>query len=201
MQKLESASEVWAEICQIHEDKTELVQIDLRRRLHETRCDEGGDVKAHFAKMLAGMGTGILNVDFHAMILGSLPESYRPLLSSIKTASKVTKTPLSSYELITIITEEYEHCQLTECRPNKKGDSALVVREAKGKGHTSSSTSKANSDITCFNCDQKATIRQIVGGRDQISSGRELIRDRGRVLIQQPSCLNPLNILLLSRQT
>jgi hypothetical protein len=29
MQKLESASEVWAEICQIHEDKTELVQIDL----------------------------------------------------------------------------------------------------------------------------------------------------------------------------
>ncbi|KIK32341.1 hypothetical protein CY34DRAFT_101732, partial [Suillus luteus UH-Slu-Lm8-n1] len=33
VQKLESASEVWAEICQIHEDKTELVQIDLRRRL------------------------------------------------------------------------------------------------------------------------------------------------------------------------
>jgi hypothetical protein len=30
VQKLESASEVWAEICQIHEDKTELVQIDLR---------------------------------------------------------------------------------------------------------------------------------------------------------------------------
>jgi len=29
MQKLESASEVWAEICQIHEDKTELMQIDL----------------------------------------------------------------------------------------------------------------------------------------------------------------------------
>lgn len=29
------------------------------------------------------------------------------------------------------------------------------MREAKGKGRTSSSTSKANSDITCFNCDRK----------------------------------------------
>ncbi|KIK32340.1 hypothetical protein CY34DRAFT_101709, partial [Suillus luteus UH-Slu-Lm8-n1] len=89
------------------------------------------------------------------MILGSLPESYRPLLSSINAASKITKTPLSSYELISLITEEYEHRQLTERRPNKKGGSALVVREAKGKGRASSSTSKANSDITCFNCDRK----------------------------------------------
>ncbi|KAG1849429.1 hypothetical protein DFJ58DRAFT_636924, partial [Suillus subalutaceus] len=30
VQKLEAAHEVWAEICQIHEGKTELVQIDLR---------------------------------------------------------------------------------------------------------------------------------------------------------------------------
>lgn len=125
VQKLESASEVWAEICQIHEDKTELVQIDFAEMLR-------------LRELLAGMGAGILDTDFHAMILGSLPESYRPLLSSINAASKITKTPLSS-----------------ERRPNKKGGSALVAREAKGKGRASSSTSKANSDITCFNCDRK----------------------------------------------
>jgi hypothetical protein len=163
VQKLESASEVWAEICQIHEDKTELVQIDLRRRLHETRCDEGGDVKAHFAEMLrlreslAGMGAGILDPDFHAMILGSLPESYRPLLSSINAAAKITKTPLSPYELINIVTEEYEHRLLTEKRPGKKGgaNSALSAREAKGKGRRSATSSKTNTDITCYNCDRK----------------------------------------------
>jgi hypothetical protein len=82
VQKLESASEVWVEICQIHEDKTKLVQIDLQRQLHEMRCDKGEDVKAHFAEMLhlhkslAGMGAGILDPDFHVMILGSLPKSY-----------------------------------------------------------------------------------------------------------------------------
>ncbi|KAG2340607.1 Nrap protein [Suillus weaverae] len=32
VQKYESASEIWAEICQIHEGKTKLVQIDLCRR-------------------------------------------------------------------------------------------------------------------------------------------------------------------------
>jgi hypothetical protein len=83
VQKLETASEIWKEICQIHEGKMELVQIDLRPRLQETRCDEGGDVKAHFGELLrlreslAGMGATVVDTDF---ILGSLPESYRPLL-------------------------------------------------------------------------------------------------------------------------
>ncbi|KAG1837103.1 hypothetical protein DFJ58DRAFT_734546 [Suillus subalutaceus] len=52
VQKLGSGSNVWAEICDIHEGKTELVQIDLRRRLQETRCEENGDVKTHFSEML-----------------------------------------------------------------------------------------------------------------------------------------------------
>ncbi|OJA17749.1 hypothetical protein AZE42_12057 [Rhizopogon vesiculosus] len=34
--KLDKASKIWAEICTIHEGKSELVQIDLRRRLQET---------------------------------------------------------------------------------------------------------------------------------------------------------------------
>lgn len=102
VQKLESASEVWAEICQIHEDKTELVQIDFAEMLR-------------LRESLAGMGAGILDPDFHAMILGSLPESYRPLLSAINAAAKITKTPLSP-----------------EKRPGKKGagNSALSAREA-----------------------------------------------------------------------
>jgi hypothetical protein len=36
----------------VHEGKTELVQIDLRRRLQEMRCEEGGDIKAHFGEQL-----------------------------------------------------------------------------------------------------------------------------------------------------
>lgn len=158
VQKLESASEVWAEICQIHEDKTELVQIDFAEMLR-------------LRELLAGMGAGILDTDFHAMILGSLPESYRPLLSSINAASKITKTPLSS-----------------ERRPNKKGGSALVAREAA-------------SIVT-----ERDIIRQIVGvqgegrkGKGQISNGRRLIRDRSRPLMRQLSRLTPPSILLWRR--
>jgi hypothetical protein len=87
--------------------------------MQETHCDKGVDVRAHFSELLklreslAGMGVSIADTDFHAIILGSLPESYRLLLSSISAAAKITKSPLTSNELITLITEEYEHRQLT----------------------------------------------------------------------------------------
>src|SRR6267154_1888448 len=73
VQKLDGASSIWAEICQIHEGKTKLVQIDLRRRLQDLRCEENDDVKAHFSELLrlreslAGMGSAIEDCDFHAI--------------------------------------------------------------------------------------------------------------------------------------
>lgn len=50
--------------------------------MQETRCEEGGDIKAHLAELLrlreslAGMGVVLVDTDFHTIILGSLPESY-----------------------------------------------------------------------------------------------------------------------------
>lgn len=127
------------------------------------RCEEGGDIQVHFSEMLwpcellAGMGVEIVNMDFHAIILGSLPESYHPLLSSINMAAKITKTPLSSYELISIVTEEYKHCLLTEKCPTKKGSAGttLNVRKSKDRGKRSATSSKTNADVTCYNCDRK----------------------------------------------
>lgn len=87
---------------------------------------------------LAGMGTIIEDLDFHAMLLGSLPESYRPILSSISTAARITQTPLTSNELITVITEEYEHHLLMDrCGLKKGGNSALMAKSGPGrnKGH------------------------------------------------------------------
>jgi hypothetical protein len=70
------------------------------------RCDEEGDVKAHFGEMLrlreilAGMGVPIIDSDFVAIILGSLPSSYRPILSSIYAAACLTRVPLTSEGII-----------------------------------------------------------------------------------------------------
>ncbi|KIK45144.1 hypothetical protein CY34DRAFT_28327, partial [Suillus luteus UH-Slu-Lm8-n1] len=52
VQKLEGAAAMWEEIHDIHEGKTELVQIDLRRRLQDLRCEENGDAKAHLSEFL-----------------------------------------------------------------------------------------------------------------------------------------------------
>lgn len=96
VQKLEAASDIWKEVCQIYEGKTELVQIDLRQQMQETRCEENGDVHTHFSEMLqlhkslTGMGASIDKKDFYAIILGSLPELYRPILSSINAVAKIT---------------------------------------------------------------------------------------------------------------
>ena len=160
VQSLGSASRIWSEVCKIHEGKTELVQIDLRRRLQEMRCEEGGDIKAHFGEQLrlreslAGMGASIEDRDFYAITLGSLPESYRPLVSSINAAAKIAQKPLTPYELISVITEEYEHRQLSDRRTGKKGgNSAFTAKVAQTKSRDWAMPNKPNQDVTCQNCE------------------------------------------------
>jgi len=115
VQKLDNASKIWEEIRSIHEGKSDLVQIDLRRWLHETRCKEGGDVKAHLGELLglrellASMGASLDHKDFSAIIMGSLPESYRPILSSMNAAARVSQKTLSPDKIMGVISEEYEH--------------------------------------------------------------------------------------------
>src|SRR5258705_12353065 len=152
VQKLPNASEIWEEMRVIHGGKTEVVQVDLRRRLQDTRCEEEADVRNHFSELLltreelAGMGAIIEERDFYAIVLGSLPESYRPLLSSINAAARITNKPLSPNELINVVTEEYEHRQIASRSTQKKsGNSALSADAGAKNGRTEN-----RSEGTCF---------------------------------------------------
>lgn len=143
IQHLGNTSKIWSKIWTIHEGKTELVQIDLHWKLQKSRCEEGGDVKTHFGelfricKMLAGMGTDIGDKDFYAILMGSLPESYRPLLSSINATSQIMKQPLTPYELVSVVSKEYEHRQLADQKPTKKtGNSAFSAKTNTLRGCT-----------------------------------------------------------------
>jgi hypothetical protein len=162
IQNLGSAAAIWDKVCKIHKGKTELVHIDLRRRLQELRCEEGGDVKAHFGEqlrlreLLAGMGASIEDRDFYAITLGLLPESYRPLVSSINATAKIAKKVLTPYELISVVTEEYEHRLLSDRRTRKKGsNSAFNARVAQGKSRNAGGSNQQNPDAMCTNCDRK----------------------------------------------
>jgi len=70
----------------------------------------------HMREQLAGMGATIEERDFYAIALGSLPESYRPLLSAINATARITQKMLSTYELVNVVSEEYEHRQLATRR-------------------------------------------------------------------------------------
>ena len=137
VQRLDRASKIWEEIRTVHEGKSDLVQIDLRRRLHETRCEEGGDVKAHLGELLrlreslASMGASLDNRDFAAIIMGSLPESYRPILSSMNAAAHVSKKTLSPEEIMGVVSEEYEHRVIVNPTTSKKGGNSALTAGVK----------------------------------------------------------------------
>lgn len=87
-------------------------------------------------------------------------------------ARSLNHTDPFSNELITIITEEYEHRLLTERRPTKRGGTALAVLTVTGR----------------------VTTRRTVGvqgegkkGRGRTSKREGVKKARSRVLTQQPS--------------
>ena len=148
------------------------------------------------------MGAVVVDTDFHAIILGSLPESYRPLLSSISAAAKITKSPLSPNELISIVTEEFEHRQLTEQRPSKKGkDVALsAAKSGQERSRTQGSSNQKNQDIICFNCERKGHYKadcwrpgggkEVQGPNQKGSKGNRPSKQAANAAIQADSTEN-----------
>jgi hypothetical protein len=179
VQKLEGAAAMWKEIRDIHGGKTELVQIDLRRRLQETRYDENGDVKTHFSEMLrlreslAGMGAAIEDNDFYAVVMASLPESYRPLPSSINAAAKIT--------IKRRIAEEYEHRLLADRHTSKKGGNSALSAKANsgGRGKTSSAEQLSPTQTRCATIAiAKGTTKAIASDLEEAKKVRGRIRGR-----------------------
>ena len=48
-----TAKGYWDEVVKKRQDRSRMVMVDMRRKLQDKRCDEGGDVKAHLAEMVA----------------------------------------------------------------------------------------------------------------------------------------------------
>jgi len=181
VQSLDNSSMIWKEICRIHEGKSDLVKIDVQWRLSETQCEESGDMRLHFFELrrlhelLAGMGVSIPDDDFTTIIMGSLLESYRPILSPMSAAARIAKTPLTPYDLISFVLEEYEHCQLTVTQTSKKGGNAALSTDSscrntpKAKGPTP--------DVVCYNCNKKGHFKSDCWGPGGGKEGQALKRN------------------------
>ena len=107
-----SAHEIWKALENHFQKRSQMVAIDLRRRIQDQRCVEKGDVVAHFATLhmmredLAAMGQPLADNDFYAIIMGSLPASYDPYISAVNATSSVLGTTLSADDLMLTLTEE-----------------------------------------------------------------------------------------------
>ena len=98
--------QAWDVLKMQYEMHSKMFTIDLQKKLQETQCEEGGDVRTHFTTMqalkedLAALGVTIDNEEFVAMLLGSLLKTYGTFLSVITVALKVLGQPLNLEALI-----------------------------------------------------------------------------------------------------
>ncbi|THG96714.1 hypothetical protein EW026_g5162 [Hermanssonia centrifuga] len=107
----------------------------------DVRCGDREDLSVHFTKLrtmrenLAAMGHPPSNDNFYAIILGSLPSSYKPYISAVTATSSVLGTTLSPNDLMLTLTEEYERRTLRAKGTQKEdGGEAAFFTSDKGKG-------------------------------------------------------------------
>jgi gag-polypeptide of LTR copia-type len=116
-----------------------MVSVNLHRRLQDQCCPEKGDIIANFATLwtiwedLAAMGQSVNENDFYTIILGSLPGSYNPYISTVNATSSVMDKTLSSDDLMLTITKEFE-CQNLKNKSSKKDENVALYSNDAGKG-------------------------------------------------------------------
>src|SRR6201996_9759795 len=150
-----TAKAMWDKVKNHFEKKSQMVTVDLRRKLQDERCAEGGDVKAHLTKLqtiredLTAMGADPGEKEFIAIVLGSLPESWETYLSALTGASALLGKPLEPETVLQGISDE--------------ADRKMAKKERTDSGSTSDAAfygnsgnkSRNKSDSRCNNCQKK----------------------------------------------
>lgn len=78
------------------------------------------------------MGSSISDTRFNAIIMASLPASYRPVKQTISATERTSKSPMSPTDLMDFFTEEARNQYLEDQRANQ-AESALVAHGSKQK--------------------------------------------------------------------
>jgi hypothetical protein len=100
---------------------------------------------------MAGMGEVMQDIDYGAIIMGSLPDSYRSIISSLEAAAGYAQKVVTPQELITAVTVEYEHRLIRNPQAAKRGGNAALTAGAQASARDKRSAAK---DVTCYNCNR-----------------------------------------------
>src|SRR3984957_18516231 len=148
--RTKTAAEMWTAIQKDVAGKSELYVEDLRRRLHEMHCDEQSDIHSHVMSLkrapggLLGLGDELKDIHFIPILIGSLPDSYRTMLSTVTRTARVTGNTLPASEVVNMVIEEAA-VRKRQTERSKSSELALQTSKAThGKGFKSSAK--------CSNC-------------------------------------------------
>jgi gag-polypeptide of LTR copia-type len=152
-----TVKEAWDALKTDFEKRSRMITIELRKRLHDIRCAENGNIRAHFDTIrtmreeLASLGTTLDEQDFSAIILGSLPKNYDQFLSAVTATASVLKQELDPGDLMQTVIDEFDRRSTRSgFSKEKSSDAAFFVGGTGNKGGKRSSK-----DLECFNCHKK----------------------------------------------
>ena len=153
-----SAKDVWDAITDIFEDWSTMVAIDLRLKLQNIKCGENEDVRTHFAKLtemnecLASYSVTLSEHEYASILVGSLPSTYDPTLSSILAAAKLNRTTLDPDTVTSLVTDDYDRRAVKKKGKKDEKDEAYYAGEGSKGG-------KKKTDKICHNCKKKGHFK------------------------------------------
>jgi hypothetical protein len=149
------AKDVWDGLKTLYEGRSQMITVDLRRKIQSLKCEEDGNVRTHIktvanlCEQLAAMGTSIPDNEYASILLGSIPASYEPQMAAMSTTAKLMGMPLTSSMVISLLMDEHNRRALK--KPKEGQDEALGADAGKKK--------KLKKDVECFNCKKKGHMK------------------------------------------
>ena len=179
IQACEHPNEAWTALTQRFEASTLAAKLHLRKRYFRLDMAEGGNVERHLTEMqdltdrLAAMGSKISEEDKAMTLLGSLPPSYRALVTTLgNQAGKLSVTTVTN----AILDEQRRGGFSGVSDP----DSALVGVSRRSSAHRHHKHRNNFLPRKCYNCGQTGHI-----SRECTLSHNTHDRDRPRALIHK----------------
>ncbi len=162
-----TAADLWKKLSSVHGNKGAQFEEYLLGKLQMARYAENEDMRTHLTTMntlrerLSEIGSPISDVQFNAYIRTSLSLTtrYQPLLTTLSTTARQTRTALTSDDLIWHLVEEANTIKL-EASVNKS-HAALAAAHGKSKGSSEGGKGKnekgkgKKSGPKCTNCKLK----------------------------------------------
>ena len=188
IQNCSTAADMWNTLKKDFEGRTHAFQNKLRDRLAVTKCGDNENVREHVDRIqymleeLAGMGVMVTDKEYTAMVIKSMPESYRVYFTAISTAVEVSGNSLTPYMVMDFAISEYDRRQdQIENAPRRNGKQTgegapFSFATGNGKsGRRGRRSSKGKEKRSCFGCGKGGHLKRdcTEPKREQHQSGCE----------------------------